>query len=216
MRYAMSEQTAHTTAGAPTTLPLIVLDGAVVFPYTVASLPLDDDTTPAADAALKDGRLVLLAARREDADQDAPLALQLHRVGVVARIEQAGTLPNGMSGIVVRGLVRALLDEQTQSEPYPRFAFAERPDVFVKTPELDELMTEVHAAIDAVLDIMPGVPQEIRNFVRSIDDPGQLADNTGYSPDYTFAERQDLLETFDVPERLRKVRDFYRNRYAML
>ncbi len=212
----MSEQTAHTTAGAPTTLPLIVLDGAVVFPYTVASLPLDDDTTPAADAALKDGRLVLLAARREDADQDAPLALQLHRVGVVARIEQAGTLPNGMSGIVVRGLVRALLDEQTQSEPYPRFAFAERPDVFVKTPELAELMTEVHAAIDAVLDIMPGVPQEIRNFVRSIDDPGQLADNTGYSPDYTFAERQELLETFDVAERLRKVRDFYRNRYAML
>jgi ATP-dependent Lon protease len=48
----MSEQTAHTSAGTAQTLPLIVLDGAVVFPYTVASLPLDEATAPAADAAL--------------------------------------------------------------------------------------------------------------------------------------------------------------------
>ncbi len=39
-------------------------------------------------------------------------------------------------------------------------------------------MTEVHATIDAVLDLRPGVPQEIRTFVRSIDDPSHLADNT--------------------------------------
>jgi ATP-dependent Lon protease len=212
----MSEQTAQTNHGAPQTLPLIVLDGAVVFPYTVASLPLDDQGEPAADAALKNGRLVLLAARRADADPDAPLALQLHRVGVVARIEQAGTLPTGSSGIVVRGIMRAILDEQIQSTPYPRFAFTEKPDVVERTPELVALMTEVHAAIDAVLDLRPGVPQEIRNFVRSIDDPSHLADNTGYSPDYTFDERQDLLETFDVVERLRKVLDFYRKQFALL
>jgi ATP-dependent Lon protease len=212
----MTEQTTHVTNGAPQTLPLIVLDGAVVFPYTVVTLPLDEESAPAADAALKNGRMVLLAARRADAASDAPLSLQLHRVGVVARIEQAGTLPTGSTGIVVRGIVRALIGEQTQSEPYPRFGFTERPDVFEKTPELIELMTEVHAAIDAVLDLRPGVPQEIRNFVRSIDDPGHLADNTGYSPDYTFAERQELLETFDVAERLRKVRDFYSKQLALL
>ena len=50
----MSEQTAHTTTGASQALPLIVIDGAVVFPYTVASLPLDEQTAPAAEAALKE------------------------------------------------------------------------------------------------------------------------------------------------------------------
>ena len=50
----MSEQIAHTTTGASQTLPLIVIDGAVVFPYTVASLPLDEQTAPAAEAALLD------------------------------------------------------------------------------------------------------------------------------------------------------------------
>ncbi len=83
----MTEQTQQSNNDATQTLPLIVLDGAVVFPYTVVTLPLEDDTAPAAEAALKNGRMVLLAARREDADEDAPLSLQLHRVGVVARIE---------------------------------------------------------------------------------------------------------------------------------
>jgi ATP-dependent Lon protease len=211
----MSEQIAHTTTGASQTLPLIVIDGAVVFPYTVASLPLDEQTAPAAEAALKDSRLVLLAARREDADADTPLALQLHRTGVVARIEQAGKLQNGMSGIVVRGLVRAVLGEQTQDAPFARFTFTEHPDSFERTPELAVLMNEVRAAIDAVLDLRD-VPQEIRNFVRSLEDAGQLADNTGYSQDYTFSQRQELLETFDVAERLRKVREFYKQQYAVL
>ncbi|MCG8349520.1 MAG: endopeptidase La [Chloroflexales bacterium] len=213
----MSEQISEETMTTTPTLPLIVLDGAVVFPYTVVSLPLDDESATIVEASIKeDRRLVLLAARREDADTDAPLAEQLYRVGVVARIEQTGMLPNGMSGFVVRGLVRAEIDAQDQSAAYLRFAFTRRADQFERTTDLEHLMVEVHAAIDAVLDLRPGIPQEIRNYVRSIDDPGQLADNTGYSQDYTFAERQDLLETFDVAERLVKVRDFYRKQFALL
>ncbi|MFN8501780.1 endopeptidase La [Kouleothrix sp.] len=210
----MSEATSQTPETNPN-LPLIVLDGAVVFPYTVVSLPLDDDTAPVADAALKDNRLVLLAARRADADADTPLNMQLHRVATIARIEQAGTLPNGVSGLVVRGLMRALLGEPSQEAPYLRFSYAERPDQFAVTPTISGLVTEVKAIIDAVL-VAREVPNEIRNFVRSIEDAGHLADNTGYSPDYTFAERQELLETFDVAERLRKVRDFYQKQYAVL
>ncbi len=212
----MSEQIPEETTSTVQTLPLIILDGVVVFPYTVVSLPLDSDNAQAAEAALKEGRMVLLVARREDASDTAPLSEQLHQIGVVARIEQAGTLPNGVSGVVVRGIVRAQLGEQDAQAAYPRFAYTERPDVFERTLELEQLKTEVHAAIDAVLELRPGITQEIRNFVRSIEDPGHLADNTGYSPDYTFAERQDLLETFDIIARLTKVRDFYRKQFALL
>lgn len=211
----MSEQNATQTTGAVQTLPLIVLHGAVVFPYTVVTLPLEDVAAGAAEAALQSDRLVLLAARREDASETDALALQLHRTAVVARIEQAGKLPNGTTGVIVRGVVRALLGDQTQEEPFPRFAFVEQPDRFSRSPELEALMTEVRATIDAVLERRE-VPQEIRNFVRGIEDPGHLADNTGYSPDYTFAERQELLETLDVVERLRKVRDFYAKQLTLL
>ena len=215
----MTNQEISQTAQTPNTqqsLPLIVLDGAVVFPYTVVTLPLDDKNLAAAEAAMQANRLVLLAAHREDADSDSPLAMQLHTVGVVARIEQLGKLPNGASAAVARGLVRAQFIEETSADSYYSFSFTEHPDNFTRTPELEALMLDVHAAVDAVLELRQGVPQEIRNFVRSIDDPGHLADNTGYSPDYTFAERQDLLETFDVVARLTKVRDFYRKQMALL
>ena len=149
----MSDQTTEDTTRASQSLPLIVLDGAVIFPHTVATLPLNDETSPAAEAALREGRRVLLVARREDADDEAPLELQLHRIGVVARIEQAGLLPSGGNGIAVRGLVRAIVNEQAQNEPFPRFTYTEQPDVAERTPALDELMNEVHAAIDAVLDM---------------------------------------------------------------
>jgi ATP-dependent Lon protease len=217
MEVSMSE--AHETEAAGETvpsLPLIALEGAVVFPYTVISLTLDAESQPAAEAALKQGRRVLLAPKRPDAADTAPLAAQLYPIAVLARIEQSGTLPNGASGIVVRGLVRAQLGEPIQDDPFPRFTYTEQPDLVERTPELEALMTEVHAAIDAVLELRPGITQEIRNFVRSIDDPGHLADNTGYSPDYTFEERLELLGTADVAERLVKVRDFYRKQFAVL
>ncbi|HMP42929.1 MAG TPA: LON peptidase substrate-binding domain-containing protein, partial [Roseiflexaceae bacterium] len=97
----MTEQ--NTSDQTPTTadLPLIILDGAVVFPYTVVTIPLTDENEAAAQHALNGDHMVLLVARREDADDESPLELQLHRVGTVSRIEQSGKLPNGTTGIVV-------------------------------------------------------------------------------------------------------------------
>jgi ATP-dependent Lon protease len=214
---SMSDQHEPTSeTAAPETLPLITLEGAVVFPYTVISLTLDDENLAAAEAALRNGRHVLLVPRRPGADEEAPLAAQLFPIGVVGRIEQSGVLPGGQSGIVLRGLADLGAHQAAQLQPYPRFSFTRRADAFANSPELERLKVEVHAAIDAVLDLRPGITQEIRNFVRAIEDPGHLADNTGYSPDYTFEERLELLGTYDIVERLTKVRDFYRKQFAML
>lgn len=213
MRLSMNNNDAQTSANNQ--LPLIVLEGAVVFPHTVVTLPLDERDYAAAQAALEHNRLVLLVAKRGDTDDDLPLTLQLHRVGTIARIEQAGRLPNGSNGAVVRGLLRAIVGEEQQATPYPVFSYTERPDQFTVTPELQDLMSEVRASIDNVLELRE-LPQEVRNFVRSIEDAGHLADNTGYSPDYTFEERQDLLETFDVTKRLTKVSEHYRKQYTLL
>lgn len=207
----MSEQNDVTSLPS---LPLLALAGIVIMPYTVVTLPVTDENSAAVAAALAGDRTVLMVAAREDADEDAPIEMQLHRVGVIGRVEQSGKLPGGEEAVVVRGVVRAEVGKLVQDEPFVRMTYTERPDVIVQTPELTDLALEVHAAIDAVLG-RRDVPQEIRNFVRSIEDPGHLADNTGYSPDYTFDERQDLLETFDVLARLMKVRDLYRNQLML-
>ncbi|KAB8139915.1 endopeptidase La [Chloroflexia bacterium SDU3-3] len=206
---------ADSPADSRQALPLIVSDSVVLFPYTVMRLPLDDHSAKAVDAAIANNRLVVVMNRRSDADEDAPLAMQLHRVGVVARVEQSGMLPNGITGVVLRGIVRAELGEITEGHDFARATFNERPDVVERSPELEHLMAEVRAAIDAVLEAQGDVPQEIRSFVRGLTEPGQLADNTGYSGDYSYEERQDLIETFDVFRRLEKVRDFYQKQLTI-
>ncbi|NTW02718.1 MAG: endopeptidase La, partial [Oscillochloris sp.] len=117
----MSESIQNVPADSPQTLPLIALDGAVVFPHTVISLGVDDSMLPAIEAALKVDRRILLVARRPDADTTTPLRNQIFDVGVIARIEQSGMLPGGGNGIVVRGMMRIVIGLPVEQQGYSRF-----------------------------------------------------------------------------------------------
>ena len=78
-----------------------------------------------------------------------------------------------------------------------------------------ELEREYRAVVDEILELR-GDDGRIRAFVRSITDTGALADTAGYSPDFNFSQKLQLLETFDVVERLKLALQFQRDRLAEL
>ena len=78
-----------------------------------------------------------------------------------------------------------------------------------------ELEREYRAVVDEILELR-GDDGRIRAFVRSITDAGALADTAGYSPDLNFTQKLQLLETFDVVERLKLALQFQRERLAEL
>src|SRR5438477_624398 len=78
-----------------------------------------------------------------------------------------------------------------------------------------ELEREYRAVVDEILELR-GDDGRIRAFVRSITDTGALADTAGYSPDFTFEQKLQLLETFDVVERLKLALQFQQDRLAEL
>src|SRR4029077_10401255 len=78
-----------------------------------------------------------------------------------------------------------------------------------------EIEREYRAVVDEILELR-GDEGRIRAFVRSITDPGALADTAGYSPDFSFAQKVRLLETLDVVERLALALQFQRDRLAEL
>ena len=78
-----------------------------------------------------------------------------------------------------------------------------------------ELEREYRAVVDEILELR-GDDGRIRAFVRSITEPGALADTAGYSPDLNFAQKRQLLETLDVVERLTLALRFQRERLAEL
>jgi ATP-dependent Lon protease len=187
-------------------LPLLPLSSGVVLPQMVVPLSLEsDEAKAAADAALAGEGLLVLVPKVEADGGPTVYA----RVGTVAKIEEAGRLPGGNRAVVVRAIHRAVLGAAV-----PGFGEgAAGAGLFVQTQPVEdppgvpserarELMKEYRAVVEAILEHRHARP--LAEGLRGIGDAGALADTAGYSPDLTFEQRIELLETIDVTERLEK------------
>lgn len=192
-------------------LPAVILHDMIVGPHMAAPLEMDDEVTQGAvRIGLEQGRILLLFALA--GREELPLLDQIHNIGVIAQIQSMQR--GGGMVIVVQGVVRAAVKEFVQTKPYYRCVCESMPDPDVWDEETDQLMLEVRGLIEAFVELTPGLPEGVINFVRSIRTPGHLADNSAYAPEYTYEQRLQLLNTLDIKERLLLVRDFFRQRVA--
>jgi ATP-dependent Lon protease len=176
-------------------LPLLPLTTGVVLPGMVVTLTIESDEARAAVGASAEGddALLLTVPRVEG---------RYARVGVVAKIEDVGRMRNGVEAIVIRGLRRATVGlgvPGTGEATWVQIEPAEEP----VTDRANELAKEYRGAVEAITEAR-GVPA-VAEFLRGVTDPGQLADTSGYSPDLSFEQKVEVLETLDVQARLEKV-----------
>jgi ATP-dependent Lon protease len=178
-------------------LRLISLDDTVAFPGMAVTLPVDVGTETR----------VLLVPRQEEA---------YAKVGVVAEVSERLRLAGRGFAASLMPLHRALPGAATEDDiGVLRVDVEARPDVTPAPALTRELEREYRAVVDEILELR-GDDGRIRAFVRSITEPGALADTAGYSPDLTFAQKCQLLETLDVVERLKLAIAFQRERMAEL
>ena len=168
-----------------TTLPLYPLSGGVVLPGMVVTMQVDDEEARVAVAAAEagDGRLLLLP-RIESRYAD---------VGTIAKIENSADLPNGVRGLILRGVERAKVSGaavgtgkalQVQVEPIPAGRSTERARVLAK---------EYRAVVETIFENR-GVPR-LSEALREITDPGAMADTAGYAPELSVEQKIEVLET---------------------
>ncbi|MBA2255645.1 MAG: LON peptidase substrate-binding domain-containing protein, partial [Thermoleophilaceae bacterium] len=176
---------------------LIPLEDTVVFPNM--------DVTLAVDAGDEDQ--VLLVPRHEG---------EFARVGTVAEVRDRVRLPGGGRAVALSGLHRALAGAaRTGQSGELRVDVTEHPDEVPVDGRTRELEREYRAVVDEILELR-GDDGRIQAFVRSITEPGVLADTSGYSPDLRFDQKVELLETLDVTERLELALRFQRERLSEL
>jgi ATP-dependent Lon protease len=138
------------------------------------------------------------------------------KVGVVAEVTERMRLARRGLAVVLNGLHRATLGvASTDQDGVLRVDYEPRPDKTPAPATTRELEREYRAVVDEILELR-GDDGRIRAFVRSITDAGTLADTAGYSPDVSFEQKLQLLETFDVVERLKLALQFQRDRLADL
>jgi ATP-dependent Lon protease len=176
-------------------LRLIPLDDTVVFPSMTVTLPLE----------VGEGSRVFLVPRH--GTDYAP-------VGVVAEVAERVRLPGGGRATVLTGLHRGAAGA-ARSGPARNHQVdvAEKPDVTPPRSRTMDLEREYRAVVLEILELR-GDDGRIAAFLRSITEPGALADTAGYSPDLTFAHKVDLLQTLDVVERLTLALRLQRERLA--
>src|SRR5262249_17373207 len=123
-------------------------------------------------------------------------------VGTIGEVSERGRLPGGGDAVAISGLHRALIGAaQTGSSGELRVEVDERPDEVPVDGRTRELEREYRATVEEILELR-GDDGRIAAFLRTIAEPGALADWAGYSPTLSFEQKVELLRTLDVTERL--------------
>ena len=177
-------------------LLLIPLDDTVVFPTMDVTLPVD----------VGDEERVLLVPRHDD---------EYASVGTIARVAGKVRLPGGGRGVQLEGVARGVLGAADDVNGQLFVEVDEREDDVPVDGRTRELEREFRAVVDEILELR-GVDERIGMFLRSIREPGALADTSGYAPDLTFEDKVELLELLDVTARLERALELQRERLAEL
>ncbi len=193
------------TQAETTVLPVIPLRDTVVFPNMAVPLRIGRQQSRAAlDAALAGNRQVVLIAEKDSQGQDVKTE-SLFAVGTLAEVGQIWRMPDGDVQAVLHGTARARVVEFTQQEPYLEARVEAVSEAAPSSIEVEALMRTVLSQFETYVALGKSLPQEAVPAARNIDEPGRLADAIAFSPDFTFEQREELLETFDPLERLRRI-----------
>jgi ATP-dependent Lon protease len=173
------------------------MDDAVVFPGMSLTLAVDAG----------DEDRVFLVPRHEQ---------EFANVGTVAEVADRVRLPGGARAVVLQGLHRGVAGAaQTLPDGRLFVEVEERPDDVPVDGQTRNLEREYRAVVEEILELR-GDDGRIAAFVRSITEPGSLADTSGYSPDLSYDQKVQLLQSVSVTERLELALKFQRERLAEL
>jgi ATP-dependent Lon protease len=190
----------------PAALPVLPLKETVVFPQSMSPLAIGQErSVRLIDDVVAGDRLLALVATR-DSTVEAPGWDDIYEVGTVAVVHKMIKVPDGTLRILVQGIERVRIDHRIDTEPYLLAEFSALPDVVVETPELEALTRNVQGLFGRIIGLAPYLPEELQLAAANVDDPSALAHLVASTlRTIKTEERQDLLETVDVEERLRKV-----------
>jgi ATP-dependent Lon protease len=178
-------------------LLLVPLDDVVVFPGMSLTLAVD----------VGDEERVLLVPHHEQ---------EYASVGTVAEISDRVQLPGGARAVTLQGLHRGVAGAaQTLPDGRLFVEVDEQPDPVPVDGKTRNLEREYRAVVEEILELR-GADNRVSAFVRSITEPGALADTSGYAPDINYVSKVELLQTVDVTERLELALRLQRERLAEL
>ena len=195
------------TDNIPDTLPILPIVDTNLFPKMVLPLVLiQKEAIDLIDEAMAGSRMLgLLLSRRSDIDTKHT-SDDLHRIGTVAMILKMSKMEDEKAQLLIQGLNRFRVVEFLPGKPYMQA------DIKVlnsrnedRSVENRALMTNIVEQYEKIVDLSPGLPSEMGQMIKSIQEPNVLADMVASTINAPVTEKQKVIELLDVNLRLKKV-----------
>ena len=189
----------------PPELGVLPLRNSVLFPGVIIPLAVGRPKSVKLleDAVATDAPIAILT--QHEAETDDPTGDQMYRVGTAARIVKVIKLSEDNFSVIVQGLERIKLKRWIRLEPFHQAEF----EVMQPSPdqdvEIEALFFNLKQTAKDVVQMMPEIPKEASVMLEDISDPGQLADLIASNLDIATSEKQSILETVEIKDRLKNV-----------
>jgi ATP-dependent Lon protease len=187
----------------PSALPILPLKETVVFPQSMTPLAIGQErSVKLIDDVVSGDRMLALVTVR-DSEVEQPGFDDLYEIGTAGLVHRMIRIPDGTLRILVQGIERIRLDTRTTVDPYLVGEFSQVPDVETQTKEVQALTRTVQNQFARVVELVPTLPDELQLAAANVDDPGVLTYLVASTLRLKTEEKQQLLETADVAQRLR-------------
>ena len=185
--------------------PVLPLRDIVVFPHMIVPLFVGrEKSVRALEDVMKDDKQILLVTQK-NAAQDDPTPADIYSVGTVGTVLQLLKLPDGTVKVLVEGGQRARIVKFSDN---PTFFEAHAETLVERTgeaKEIEALARTVVSQFEQYIKLNKKIPPEVLVSINQIEDPSKLADTVASHLQLKIAEKQELLETDGVGERLERV-----------
>ena len=190
----------------PDELAVLPVRDTVLFPHAVMPLNIGRESSKTLVDSLGENKFLAVVTQR-DPSVEAPSPDELYRIGCVAVIHKSVRMPNNSLLIFCEGLARIQLTELVSQQPFYRFHYKKLPDEEpAPTAEIEALRQNAISVFDDVVQLSPALSGDMQTMVQNIGEVGRVADFIAATlPGLSSAEKQTILETADVQQRLEDI-----------
>ncbi|MCS7191013.1 MAG: LON peptidase substrate-binding domain-containing protein, partial [Fimbriimonadales bacterium] len=188
----------------PAALPILPVRDNVYFPNTLAPVLVGrEKSLRAVQAALETPQKLMLLLTQREVTVEEPTRSDLYEVGVVAELLQAIQVPDGSLRVVFRGVQRARLVQLQAEEPYLLGQIEPIPEREARlTTDIEALMRSAVDIFEEIASYVREIPPEVVATVSYMQEPGRLADTIAHFVPLRFSDKQKVLETIPIKDRL--------------
>jgi len=201
-----AEQQGYSPEKIPETIPVLPLYDVVLFPKMVLPLiVMQESSIQLIDEAMSKDRIIGAVTSNVKEAKSEYESGDLYPYGTSAVILKMAKAEDNKAQLILQGLGRFEAEEYTQHDPYFKARINSLQPQWDKDKEMEALMANLTTQYERVVELSSGLTQELVTMAKSLEEPDTLADMITSTINSTTQEKQGILETLDIKERLKKV-----------